>query len=70
MIRVQLVVTGDLEKLAMSPSLERILRRANAEVHFMAPFKVDGGTTARLPSPSASQVTPRAMQKLANALVT
>lgn len=70
MIRVQLVVTGDLEKLAMSASLERVLRNAEADIHFLAPFKVDGGTTARLPPPSEGQMTPRTVTKFANALVT
>lgn len=70
MTRVQLVVTGDLEKLAMSASLERALRGAGADVHFLAPFKVDGGTTTRLPPPSEGQMTPRAIERLANALVT
>jgi hypothetical protein len=72
-MRVQLVVTGDLEKGALGPSLERILRAAGADVQFDPLLVPMGGamTTNPLPDPSNSASrTPTPVRRMANALVT
>jgi hypothetical protein len=71
-MRIRLVVTGDLEKRALGPSLERILCSAGADVRFES-FLVPGGalTTNRLPDPSNPALpTPTPVRRLAKALVT
>jgi len=72
-MRVQLVVTGDLEKGALGRSLERVLRAAGADVIFDRPLLLtDAGMTSNpLPDASAPGVgIPRTVQRMARALVT
>lgn len=72
-MRVRLVVTGDLERLALGPSLESILRAAGANVHFDTSFKAVNGamTTAPLRDPSDRTLpVPAPVRRMANALVT
>jgi hypothetical protein len=69
MTRVRLVVTGDLEKLALGRSLERALRQAGAAVSFERPLLVNATTTNPLPDLSQDMV-PRPIERLARALVT
>lgn len=69
MTRVRLVVTGDLEKLALGRSLERTLRHAGAEVTFERPLLVNATTTNPLPDPSQAMV-PKPLERMARALVT
>ncbi|WP_437989441.1 hypothetical protein [Sorangium sp. So ce145] len=73
MLRIRLVVTGDLEKAALGPSLERVLQAAGADVSFDRPLLLSGGamTTSPLPDPSnpASRM-PTTVRRMANALVT
>lgn len=71
-MRVQLVVTGDLEKGALGRSLERALRAAGADVTFERPLLLtDAGMTSNpLPDALAGAEIPRTVQRMAKALVT
>lgn len=72
-MRVRLVVTGDLEKAALGPSLERMLRAAGADVTFVKPLLLtDAAMTSnplRDPTDPASEM-PRPVRRMAKALVT
>lgn len=67
-MRVQLVVTGDLERLGLGPSLERTFRALGHEVAFETAQKVHGMTTNPLPVPSQATI-PTSVQRMAEALV-
>lgn len=74
LMRVRLVVTGDLEKAALGPSLERVLRAAGpTDLTFDPPLLLSGGamTTSPLPDPEnpASRM-PTTVRRMARALVT
>jgi hypothetical protein len=49
MLRVRLVVTGDVEKLALGPSLQRVLRAAGAPDVELTALKDDGGAMTANP---------------------
>ena len=69
-MRVKFIVTGDLEKKSIVPSVQRMfgLPATGGLVEFVPPRKVDGCTTAPLPPfPEGSIPTP--IQRLATALV-
>lgn len=73
MFRVRLVVTGDVENLALGASLQRALRAAGAhDVEFSA-FKVDGGAMTANPLPDPADLglpVPSTVRRMANALLT
>ncbi|WP_426748147.1 hypothetical protein VZQ01_14715 [Myxococcus faecalis] len=70
-MRVQLIVTGDMEQRALGESLERLLRAAGAKVEFLPPRKLgDGAVTTNPLPPLTSAQTPRTVQRMAKALVT
>ncbi len=67
-MRVQLVVTGDLERLGLGPSLERTFRALGHEVAFATAQKVEGMTSNPLPVPTQATI-PTSVQRMAEALV-
>lgn len=71
MFRVRLVVTGDVEKLALGPSLQGALGSVgHVDVEFSA-LKVDAMTSNPLPDPSNVALSvPSAIRRMANALLT
>jgi hypothetical protein len=70
-MRVQLVVTGDVENKALGRSLERVLS-GSSNVSFDRPLLVSDGamTPNRLRDPSSSAEIPEPVRKMARALVT
>jgi hypothetical protein len=70
-MRVQLVVTGDMEQLALGLSLERILSTAGGDVQFLRPRKLGDGAITTCPLPAlATPRTPTTVTRMAKALVT
>lgn len=68
-MRVKLVVTGDLERKALGPSLRRYFKESDAgeEVEFPTPRKVHGITTR--PLPANGDAVPRVIDGLARAMI-
>lgn len=67
-MRVQLVVTGDLERLGLGSSLERTFRALGHEVVFETAQKVHGMTSNPLP-PLTQALIPSSVKAMAQALV-
>lgn len=67
--RIKLIVTGDVERLALVDSLQRWFpeRVNNAPIEWLVPRKVHGTTTSPLAPPG--QGAPTSMEKLARAMV-
>lgn len=68
---VRLVVTGDLERSALGPSITRAFEATSPDLTIDVAHKLDELTTTRLPDPSnRASRTPTPVTRMANALVT
>lgn len=68
---VRLVVTGDLERHALGPSITRIFAATSPHLAIDVAHKLNELTTTRLPDPSNKAIrTPTPVTRMANALVT
>jgi hypothetical protein len=68
---VRLVVTGDLERSALGPSITRVFAATSPHLTIDVAHKLNELTTTRLPDPSNQAIrTPTPVTKMANALVT
>lgn len=68
---VRLVVTGDLERSALGPSIARAFAAMSPHLTISVAHKLNELTTTRLPDPTNPEIrTPTPVTKMANALVT
>ena len=71
-MRVQLIVTGDLEQIALGDSLARLFQRAGSPIEFLRSAKVNGTTSHPLPDPvlfPSSTDIPSPMRRMARRIV-